>query len=63
MAQSLGFGRLIASDPYVRPDKAAALGVELVGIDELLLQSDFLTVNTLLNNKRAASSANPSCGG
>jgi phosphoglycerate dehydrogenase-like enzyme len=49
MAQSLGFGRLIACDPYAVADKAGALGVELVGIDELFSASDFLAVNTLLN--------------
>ena len=49
MAQSLGFGRLIATDPYVDPAQAAALGVELVSLDELLAQSDFLTVNCFLN--------------
>ena len=51
MAASLGFGRTIASDPYVTQEQAAALGVELVSMDELLRQSDFLTVNTLLNQQ------------
>lgn len=49
MAGSLGFGRLIACDPYVSSDQARALGVELVSMDELLEASDFLAVNTLLN--------------
>ncbi len=49
MAGSLGFGRLIATDPYVTQEQASALGVELVGMDELLQHSDFLTINTLLN--------------
>ena len=49
MAQSLGFGRLIATDPFVDPKQAAALGVELVSMDELLAQSDFLAVNCFLN--------------
>ncbi len=49
MAQSLGFGRLIAADPYASSEKATALGVELVSLDELLAASDFLAVNTLLN--------------
>jgi phosphoglycerate dehydrogenase-like enzyme len=51
MAGSLGFGRLIASDPYVTPEQARAAGVELVSVDELFKQSDFLTVNTLLNKQ------------
>jgi phosphoglycerate dehydrogenase-like enzyme len=49
MAQSLSFGRLIAHDPYASAEKAAGLGVELVGLDELLASSDFLAINTLLN--------------
>ncbi len=51
MAGSLGFGRLIATDPYVAPEVAQSLNVELVSMDELLQQSDFLTVNTLLNKQ------------
>jgi phosphoglycerate dehydrogenase-like enzyme len=50
MVQSLGFGRLIACDPYASKEKAAALGVELVGLDELFTASDFVTVNTFLNS-------------
>jgi phosphoglycerate dehydrogenase-like enzyme len=49
MAGSLGFGRLIATDPFVSPDAARGLGVELVSMDELLSASDFLAVNTPLN--------------
>lgn len=49
MARSLGFGRLIATDPFIKPDEAALLGVELVSLDELLGQSDFLSVSTPLN--------------
>ena len=44
MAQSLGFGRLIAHDPYARP----APDVELVTLDHLLAESDFLTINCFL---------------
>jgi phosphoglycerate dehydrogenase-like enzyme len=46
---SLGFGRLIACDPYADPEQAKQLGVELVSMDELFAQSDFVAVNTLLN--------------
>jgi phosphoglycerate dehydrogenase-like enzyme len=46
MAQSLGFSRLIAHDPYI---PAAPQGVELVGMDELLAESDFLAVNCFLS--------------
>jgi phosphoglycerate dehydrogenase-like enzyme len=51
MAGSLGFGRLIATDPFVAPEVAKGLGVELVSMDELLASSDFLAVNTLLNKQ------------
>ena len=37
--------RVIASDPVVKPDLAAELGVDLVSFDELLAQSDFITIH------------------
>src|SRR5881398_2118037 len=37
--------RLIAYDPYVQPARAAALGVRLVGLDELLRESDFISIH------------------
>lgn len=37
--------RLIAYDPYVQPARAAQAGVRLVGLDELLAESDFITVH------------------
>jgi D-3-phosphoglycerate dehydrogenase len=37
--------RLIAYDPYVQPARAAALGVRLVGLDELLADSDFISIH------------------
>ncbi|MEV4275304.1 NAD(P)-dependent oxidoreductase, partial [Actinoplanes xinjiangensis] len=36
---------LIAYDPYVQPARAAQLGVHLVGLDELLRESDFVSVH------------------
>ncbi|MBY0374200.1 MAG: hypothetical protein K2Q23_09420 [Bryobacteraceae bacterium] len=48
MARSLGFRRLLACDPYARPDVAKFLGVELVDQHELFSQADYLTVNTPL---------------
>jgi len=45
-----GFGlRLVASDPNVAPEEARPYGVELVGLEDLLRQADFVTVNCLLN--------------
>ena len=41
-----GFGvRLIAYDPYAVPAKAGQLGVQLVSLDELLAESDFISVH------------------
>jgi D-3-phosphoglycerate dehydrogenase / 2-oxoglutarate reductase len=37
--------RLIAYDPYIQPARAAALGVRLVGLDELLADSDFISIH------------------
>jgi D-3-phosphoglycerate dehydrogenase / 2-oxoglutarate reductase len=47
VAQRLsGFGmRVIAYDPYVQPARAAQIGVRLVSLDELLAESDFITVH------------------
>ena len=43
-----GFGpeRIISYDPYVPQTTADLYGVELVSLDELLTQSDFITVHT-----------------
>lgn len=48
-SRSLGFGRMIAHDPFVSADVASELGVELVGMEELFAQSDFLSISTPLN--------------
>jgi D-3-phosphoglycerate dehydrogenase len=37
--------RLIAYDPYVQPARAAQLGVRLVGLEELLHESDFISIH------------------
>jgi phosphoglycerate dehydrogenase-like enzyme len=49
LAAPLGFARLIACDPYVSVQDAAALGVELVDMDTLFRESDIVTVNTFLS--------------
>ena len=36
---------VIAYDPYVRPARAAQLGVRLVSLEELLAEADFITVH------------------
>jgi D-3-phosphoglycerate dehydrogenase len=47
VAQRLSaFGvKLIAYDPYVQPARAAQIGVRLVSLDELMQESDFITVH------------------
>ena len=36
---------LIAYDPYVQPARAAQLGIRMVALDDLLAESDFITVH------------------
>ncbi|MET0740225.1 MAG: phosphoglycerate dehydrogenase [Candidatus Nanopelagicales bacterium] len=47
VAQRLSaFGvRLIAYDPYVQASRAAQMNIRMVGLDELLAESDFITVH------------------
>jgi D-3-phosphoglycerate dehydrogenase / 2-oxoglutarate reductase len=40
--------RLVASDPYASPETARKLNAELVALDELLAQADFITLHTSL---------------
>jgi D-3-phosphoglycerate dehydrogenase len=42
--------RLVAADPYASPETARKLNVELVTLEELLPQADFLTVHTALTS-------------
>ena len=37
--------RLIAYDPYVQPARAAQLGIRLAGLEELLRESDFISLH------------------
>ena len=48
-AHSFGM-RLIAYDPFISPDHAARMGVELFSLDEMLAQSDFVTLHTPLTD-------------
>jgi D-3-phosphoglycerate dehydrogenase len=44
--RALAFGmRLCAYDPYVSPERARQMGVELLGLDELMAESDFITIH------------------
>lgn len=42
---------LLAYDPYVSPDLAATLGVNLVGIDDLLQRSDIISIQSPLTKE------------
>jgi len=43
--------KIVAFDPFVTPDGAAKLGVELVTLDDLLARSDFITIHTPLTSE------------
>ncbi|MBM3491792.1 MAG: dehydrogenase [Alphaproteobacteria bacterium] len=43
--------RLIAHDPYVSPDLPRALGVEMLALDDVFRQADFLSLNCPLNEE------------
>jgi D-3-phosphoglycerate dehydrogenase len=44
--RALSFGmKLVAYDPYVAPERARQMGVELLALEDVVRQSDFLTVH------------------
>ncbi len=43
--------RVVAFDPFLSPERAVALGVEKVELDELLHRADFITLHTPLTDK------------
>ena len=43
--------RVLAYDPYTTPERAVSLGATLVSLDELLAQSDFISLHCLLNEQ------------
>jgi D-3-phosphoglycerate dehydrogenase len=47
-ARPFGF-RFVASDPYVSTEAAAALGVTLMPLEQLLSESDFVSLHVFLN--------------
>jgi phosphoglycerate dehydrogenase-like enzyme len=49
LARPLGFRRLLAADPNVGAQEVRDLGVEIVDLDTVMAESDFVAVNTLLN--------------
>ncbi len=51
LARPFGFSRMVAYDPYANRSNAAELGVELTDLDTVLRTSDFVAINSLLNNE------------
>ncbi len=49
MARGIGFGRLLSFDPYVSKERSAELGVEMVSLETLLRESDFVAINAPLS--------------
>lgn len=44
--RALAFGmRLVAYDPYIAPERARRMGVELLPLDELVATADFITIH------------------
>jgi phosphoglycerate dehydrogenase-like enzyme len=50
LARPLGFSRLLACDPFVTQSQVEHLGVELVDMDTVFRESDFVSVNTYLDD-------------
>jgi len=58
-----GFGMdIVAYDPYVTPARAAQLGVTLLSLDELLAQSDFITIHMPKTPETTGMIAGPQLG-
>ena len=50
IARGIGFGRLVAYDPYCPASRAKEAGVELVDLDTVMKEGDFVTINAFLNS-------------
>lgn len=51
MARGVGFGRLLAYDPYCSEARARDIGVDLVSLETVMSDGDFVTVNAFLNSE------------
>jgi phosphoglycerate dehydrogenase-like enzyme len=51
LLRSFGMNRPLAFDPYLKPERAAQLDVELVALDRLMRDSDFVSVNCPLTEQ------------
>ncbi|WP_275575934.1 NAD(P)-dependent oxidoreductase, partial [Stenotrophomonas maltophilia] len=43
--------KVVAFDPFLTPERAIEMGVEKVGLDDLLLRADFITLHTPLTDQ------------
>jgi phosphoglycerate dehydrogenase-like enzyme len=50
IARGIGFGRLLAYDPYCPDSRAKEVGVKLVDLDTVMAEGDFVTINAFLNS-------------
>jgi phosphoglycerate dehydrogenase-like enzyme len=51
LLRGFGMNQPLACDPFLKPDAAAAQGVRLVGLDELLKESDFVSIHCPLTDQ------------
>lgn len=51
LIRPFGLGRLLAFDPYVSSEQAKNLGVELIGLETLLTESDFVCISCPLTQE------------
>jgi phosphoglycerate dehydrogenase-like enzyme len=62
LIRPFGLGRVLASDPYVSPAQAAEVGIELVGLETLLAESDFVCISCPLTRETFHLIAEPQLG-
>src|SRR5690242_3348313 len=51
LLRGFGMKEPLAFDPFIKPETAAAAGARLVSLEELLRQSDFVSIHCPLNEK------------
>ncbi|MBM3211666.1 hydroxyacid dehydrogenase [Candidatus Poribacteria bacterium] len=51
LVKPFGMKRFLAYDPYVKKERADELGVEIVDLDTVMMESDFVTINAPLTTQ------------
>src|SRR5262249_911819 len=51
LLRGFGMKQPLAFDPYLKPERAAELGVKLVALEHVMRESDFVSVNCPLNDQ------------